>query len=68
MQKASYKLKKTGRNLRGFMGKVFRALVALLVLAAIALVVYAYVGPIFGADFSAKQTEIRIPVELQGEE
>lgn len=49
------------------MGKVFRALLALLLLAAIALVAYAYVGPIFGADFSAQQIEVRIPVELQGE-
>ncbi|MBO9397291.1 hypothetical protein J7399_15070 [Shimia sp. R9_1] len=50
------------------MGKVIRALLVLFVLAALALVAYAYVGPIFGADFSAQQNEIRIPVELQGEE
>ena len=50
------------------MGKVIRALLVLLLLAALALVAYAYLGPIFGADFSAPQTETRIPVELQGEE
>ncbi|CUH53071.1 hypothetical protein J7382_09020 [Shimia sp. R11_0] len=49
------------------MGKLFRALLVLLLLAAVALVAYAYLGPIFGADFSAPQSEVRVPVELQGE-
>ncbi|MCA0996587.1 MULTISPECIES: hypothetical protein [Roseobacteraceae] len=46
------------------MGRLLKPLFFLLVLAAIALVAYAYVGPYFGADFSPPQTEIRQPVEL----
>ena len=49
------------------MGRLFRALLFLVVLAAIALVAYAYLGPIFGADFSAPQAEVRIPLELTGQ-
>lgn len=48
------------------MGKLIRAILFLIVLAMIALVVYAYAGPMFGADFSAPQSETRIPVELHG--
>ena len=48
------------------MGKLIRAILGLVVLALIALVAYAYIGPIFGADFSAPQSEMRIPVELHG--
>ncbi|PSL17426.1 hypothetical protein [Shimia abyssi] len=48
------------------MGKLLRAILFLIVLAAIALVGYAYLGPMFGADFSAPQSETRIPVELNG--
>ena len=48
------------------MGKLIRAILALVLLAVIALVIYAYVGPMFGADFSAPQGEIGIPMELDG--
>ncbi|MGR3712205.1 MAG: hypothetical protein ACU0A6_03670 [Shimia sp.] len=48
------------------MGKLLRALAILLLLAILGLVAYAYLGPIFGADFSAPQSEIRVPVELNG--
>ncbi|SFM13682.1 hypothetical protein [Shimia aestuarii] len=48
------------------MGKLIRAILGLVLLAIIALVAYAYIGPIFGADFSAPQSETRIPVELHG--
>jgi hypothetical protein len=48
------------------MGKLIRAILTLVVLSALGLVAYAYVGPIFGADFSAPQSEVRIPVELNG--
>ncbi|CUK00908.1 hypothetical protein Q8W37_17460 [Shimia thalassica] len=47
------------------MGRLFRLLIVLIVLAAIAFVGYAYLGPILGADFSAPQEEIRVPVTLQ---
>ena len=49
------------------MGKLFRAILYLVVLIAIGLVGYAYVGPIFGADFSAPQQEIRQTVPLNAE-
>ncbi len=46
------------------MGKLFRALFFLIILIALGLVGYAYLGPIFGADFSAPQKEIRMTVPL----
>lgn len=48
------------------MGRLIKWLIYLLILAAVALVAYAYVGPWFGADFSAPQSEIRIPLVLDG--
>lgn len=46
------------------MGRLIKWLVYLAVLAFAGLVAYAYLGPFFGADFSARQTEIREPVTL----
>ncbi|MHA6345213.1 hypothetical protein [Roseivivax sp. CAU 1761] len=46
------------------MGRILKWLFYLVVLAAILLVAYAYVGPYFGADFSPPQTEMRQPVDL----
>ncbi len=46
------------------MGRLFRALLTLIVLGAIGLVGYAYVGPLFGADFSAPAREVREQVIL----
>ncbi len=48
------------------MGKLIRLILVLVVLGAVGLVAYAYLGPIFGADFSAPQQEIRQPVTLDG--
>lgn len=48
------------------MGRIVKWLFYLMVIGAIALVAYAYVGPFFGADFSPPQTEIRQPVSLDG--
>ena len=48
------------------MGRLFKLLFSIVVLGAIARVGYAYIGPYFGADFSAPQAEVRIPVELDG--
>ncbi|WP_264753954.1 hypothetical protein [Tritonibacter mobilis] len=39
----------------------------LILLAAIALIAYAYVGPWFGADFSAPSEEVRKPVVLNAD-
>lgn len=46
------------------MSRIFKLLVFLIVVGAIGLVGYAYVGPFFGADFSAPQDEVRVPVTL----
>ncbi|SHJ26797.1 hypothetical protein SAMN05444000_106183 [Shimia gijangensis] len=46
------------------MGKLIGLIVILIVLAGLGLVAFAYVGPILGFDFSAPQTEIRVPVTL----
>lgn len=44
--------------------RILKWLFYLVVLGAIGLIAYAYIGPFFGADFSPPQTEIRQPVEL----
>ncbi|SIT76793.1 hypothetical protein [Pontibaca methylaminivorans] len=49
------------------MGRLFKFIIFLVVLAFVALVAYAYVGPWFGVDFSAPQSEIRRPVTLDGQ-
>ncbi|WP_209504123.1 MULTISPECIES: hypothetical protein [unclassified Ruegeria] len=46
------------------MSRLIKFLIYVLCLAFIGLVAYAYVGPFFGADFSAPQSEIREPVAL----
>ncbi|WP_299827318.1 hypothetical protein [uncultured Roseobacter sp.] len=46
------------------MSRIFKLLLFLIVVGAIGLIGYAYVGPFFGADFSAPQDEVRVPVTL----
>lgn len=46
------------------MGRLIKWLIYLIILAGIALIAYAYIGPFFGADFSAPLQEIREPVTL----
>ncbi|WP_299961787.1 hypothetical protein [uncultured Roseobacter sp.] len=46
------------------MMRILKLLFFLLIVGGIGLVGYAYVGPFFGADFSAPQEEIRLPVTL----
>lgn len=46
------------------MGRLIKYLFYLIILAAVALVLYTYVGPWFGADFTAPQSEVRKPVTL----
>ncbi|MFS4583179.1 hypothetical protein [Phaeobacter sp. C3_T13_0] len=46
------------------MVRLIKYLLYLIVMAAIGLVVYAYVGPWFGADFNAPTAEVRKPVVL----
>jgi O-antigen/teichoic acid export membrane protein len=57
-------LKKSRQKLGKRMGRVIRVLLILVFLASIGLIGYAYVGPLFGADFSAPSQEIREPVIL----
>ncbi len=49
------------------MGRIIKWLIYLLILGALALIAYAYVGPYFGADFSPPQNEVRQPVTLDAE-
>ena len=49
------------------MARLVKYLAFLLILAAITLVAYAYVGPWFGADFSAPSEEVRKPVVLDAD-
>ena len=46
------------------MGRIIKLLLYLVVIGFIGLVGYAYIGPFFGVDFSAPQTEMRVPVTL----
>ena len=46
------------------MGRIVKWLIYLVIIGALALIAYAYVGPFFGADFSAPASEIREPVTL----
>ena len=49
------------------MGKMIKLLFMNAILAFIGLVGYAYVGPFFGADFSAPQIEVRQPLILNAD-
>ena len=46
------------------MGRLFKWIFILALVAALALVAYAYIGPWLGADFSPQQQEIRQGVTL----
>jgi hypothetical protein len=46
------------------MGRIIKWLFILCVLGFVGLVVYAYLGPFFGADFSPKQTAVTQQIEL----
>ncbi|MEM9580731.1 MAG: hypothetical protein AAF891_08590 [Pseudomonadota bacterium] len=48
-------------------GRLIKWLIYLAILACIALIAYAYLGPFFGADFSAPLREIRVPVDIDGQ-
>ncbi len=49
------------------MGRAFKLLIYLIVIGFIGLMGYAYLGPFFGVDFSAPQTETREPVILNAD-
>jgi hypothetical protein len=47
--------------------RLFKILIVLAIIGVIGLAGYAYVGPFFGADFSAPQAETRLPVTLDAD-
>ncbi len=49
------------------MARLIKYFLYLGILTAIALICYAYIGPWFGADFSAPLEEVRKPVVLDGQ-
>ncbi|WP_370276402.1 hypothetical protein [Roseovarius indicus] len=49
------------------MARLIKWLFYLAVLAFLALVAYAYIGPVFGADFSPPEEEIRQEIILETE-
>ena len=57
-------IKNAGAKAETYMFRLIKYLFILVVLAFIGLVGYAYIGPFFGADFSAPQSETRVPVTL----
>lgn len=49
------------------MGRILKLLIYIVILAGIGLILYAYVGPWFGVDFSPPQTEVHQPVVLDAD-
>lgn len=47
--------------------RFFKFLISLAVIGFLGLAGYAYIGPFFGADFSAPAQETRLPVILDAE-
>ena len=46
------------------MGKIIKWLFYFSALGAVALIIFAYIGPFLGFDFTPKQKNINLPVEL----
>ena len=46
------------------MGRLIKLLIYLAIIGGICLVVYAYVGEYFGANFAPPQSQTRVPVVL----
>ena len=46
------------------MGKIIKWLFYFSALGAVALIIFAYIGPFLGFDFTPKQEVINLPVEL----
>ena len=46
------------------MSKIIKWLIYLIVTGALALIIFAYLGPFFGFDFTPEEKTIVIPVEL----
>lgn len=48
-------------------GKLVKFILFLILVGFVGIVIYAYVGPWFGSDFSEPQTERRLPVNLNAD-
>ncbi len=46
------------------MGKIIKRLFYFSALGAVALIIFAYIGPFLGFDFAPKQKIINLPIEL----
>jgi len=46
------------------MGKIVKWLFYFTAIGAVALIIFAYIGPFFGVDFIPEEKTINIPVEL----
>ncbi|MEI4195227.1 hypothetical protein [Roseovarius sp. E0-M6] len=58
--------KTTNRAGRNTLGRLIKWLIYLIIIAFIALIAYAYIGPFFGADFTPPLKEIRQEIILEG--
>ncbi len=59
-------VKTTNKAGKNTLGRLIKWLIYLLIIAFIALVAYAYLGPFFGADFTPPREEIRQEIILEG--
>ena len=46
------------------MGKIVKWLFYFIAIGAVALIIFAYIGPFLGVDFTPEEKTINIPVEL----
>jgi hypothetical protein len=60
-------MKRESEKAGNFMGRLIKLLFFITFFGFIGLVGYAYIGPFFGANFSAPQVEVRQPLLLNAD-
>ena len=60
-------MKRESEKVGNFMGRLIKLLFFITFFGFIGLVGYAYIGPFFGANFSAPQVEVRQPLLLNAD-
>ncbi len=60
-------MKRESEKAGNFMGRLIKLLFLIIFFGFIGLVGYAYIGPFFGANFSAPQVEVRQPLLLNAD-
>jgi O-antigen/teichoic acid export membrane protein len=60
-------MKRESEKAGKFMGRLIKLLFFITFFGFIGLVGYAYIGPFFGANFSAPQVEVRQPLLLNAD-